>query len=80
MFSQLLSRRQGLVTLRYEQLEGRLLLAIADVEARQVVGLDLFAADPQYADVKGQGYSVVILDHGLDLDHPYFDLRRSSTA
>lgn len=72
MNSQLVSRRHGFVTLRYEQLEGRLLLALADVEARQVVGLDLFGADAQYADVRGQGYSVVILDHGLDLDHPYF--------
>jgi len=82
MYSQLITRRHGFVRLRYEQLERRLLMAVADVEARQVVGLDLLAADPQYSDIDGRGYSVAILDHGIDLNHPYFgdDLVNNSTG
>jgi subtilisin family serine protease len=34
--------------------------------------IDSFRADPRFSDVQGQGYSVVIIDSGIDLDHPYF--------
>ena len=31
-----------------------------------------FHADPRFADVKGKGVSVVVVDTGIDLDHPHF--------
>jgi subtilisin family serine protease len=31
-----------------------------------------FHADPRFSNIKGQGYSVVVIDTGIDLDHPYF--------
>ena len=31
-----------------------------------------FHADPRFADINGQGYSVVVIDSGIDLNHPYF--------
>ncbi|MGB3401310.1 MAG: S8 family serine peptidase [Microcoleaceae cyanobacterium] len=34
--------------------------------------LDAFRSDPRFEDIDGSGYAVVILDSGLDLDHPFF--------
>ncbi|MBM4077524.1 MAG: peptidase S8, partial [Planctomycetes bacterium] len=31
-----------------------------------------FHADPRFSNINGQGYSVVVIDSGIDLDHPYF--------
>jgi Ca2+-binding RTX toxin-like protein len=31
-----------------------------------------FHEDARFQDIDGQGYSVVVLDTGIDLDHPYF--------
>jgi Ca2+-binding RTX toxin-like protein len=31
-----------------------------------------FVADPQFANIKGQGYATVIIDTGADLDSPFF--------
>jgi subtilisin family serine protease len=31
-----------------------------------------FHADPRFADIKGKGVSVVVVDTGIDLDHPHF--------
>lgn len=39
-----------------------------------LIDMDAFRADPRFAAVDGQGLAVVILDTGIDLDHPYFGL------
>ena len=31
-----------------------------------------FHADSRFSDINGQGYSVVVIDTGIDLNHPYF--------
>jgi Ca2+-binding RTX toxin-like protein len=31
-----------------------------------------FRADPRFAGIDGAGYSVVVIDTGIDLDHPFF--------
>ena len=40
--------------------------------ASQLINLDTLNADPQFAGVDGSGYSVVVIDTGLDVDHPFF--------
>ena len=35
-------------------------------------GMASFRADPRFADIQGQGHTVVILDTGIDPDHPAF--------
>jgi hypothetical protein len=40
--------------------------------AQQLIGLDVLRTDPRYADLDGRGLSVVVIDTGLDLDHPFF--------
>jgi subtilisin family serine protease len=44
--------------------------------------IDSFRADPRFSDVQGQGYSVVIIDSGIDPDHPYFgaDINRDGVS
>jgi subtilisin family serine protease len=37
-----------------------------------LTNISSFHADSRFADVDGQGYSVVIIDTGIDLNHPYF--------
>lgn len=37
-----------------------------------LINLDDFRSDYRFAQVDGAGFSVVILDTGIDLDHPYF--------
>jgi hypothetical protein len=41
-------------------------------EAASLINLDQFRSDPSYASVDGSGFAVVILDTGIDLDHPFF--------
>ncbi len=36
------------------------------------VGIDQLRADPRFADVDGRGWSVVVIDGGIDVDHPFF--------
>ena len=36
------------------------------------INLDDFRADPRFVGIDGAGYSVVILDTGIDGDHPFF--------
>lgn len=60
------------IRLRYEALEERVLLSIRDIGARANIRLDDFVADSQYAGVRGTGYSVAIIDHGIEMNHPYF--------
>jgi subtilisin family serine protease len=61
------TRRSRCRALAVERLEDRRALA-----ADSLIGLDLLRADPRFADLDGSGYSVVVIDHGIDLDHPFF--------
>ncbi|PAX51879.1 putative Ig domain-containing protein [Brunnivagina elsteri] len=40
--------------------------------ATNLINLDDFQADTRFANIKGQGYTTVIIDTGIDLDHPFF--------
>jgi len=40
--------------------------------ATNPIGLDKFWADSRFANIKGQGYSTVIIDTGIDVDNPLF--------
>ncbi len=42
------------------------------VESSLLIKLDEFRNMPAYAGIDGSGFSVVILDTGIDLDHPFF--------
>jgi len=37
-----------------------------------LINIDDFRNDSRFAGIDGSGYSVVIIDSGIDLDHPYF--------
>jgi hypothetical protein len=37
-----------------------------------LINLDDFRADPRFSSIDGSGYASVILDTGIDLDHPFF--------
>ena len=41
-------------------------------QSTSLINLDDFRADPCFAGINGNGFSVVILDTGIDLDHPFF--------
>ncbi len=41
-------------------------------EASDLVGLTALRNNVEFAGITGSGYSVVIIDSGLDLDHPFF--------
>jgi hypothetical protein len=41
-------------------------------DANALIGLDLLRADPRFEGIDGSGYSVVVIDHGVDLDHSFF--------
>ena len=45
---------------------------LALVEAAELIDLPAFRSDLRYAGIDGSGFSVVILDSGIDLDHPFF--------
>ncbi len=40
--------------------------------ATNLINLDDFQADTRFTNIKGQGYTTVIIDTGIDLDHPFF--------
>jgi len=40
--------------------------------AIQLIDLDAFWADPRFADYDGAGFATVVIDTGIDLDHPFF--------
>jgi hypothetical protein len=42
------------------------------VQSRDLINLTDFRADPRFAGIDGSGFSVVILDTGIDLNHPFF--------
>ena len=37
-----------------------------------LIRMDEFRADPRFINVDGRGYSVVVLDSGIDVNHPFF--------
>ncbi|KKK50508.1 hypothetical protein LCGC14_3124340, partial [marine sediment metagenome] len=39
-----------------------------------LIRMDEFRADPRFAGIDGSGFTTVILDTGIDLDHPFFGL------
>ena len=41
-------------------------------ESANLIGMGTFRADPDYVGIDGGGYAVVILDTGIDRDHPFF--------
>jgi hypothetical protein len=41
-------------------------------ESGPLIDLDKFRSDPNYAGVDGSGFAAVIMDTGIDLDHPFF--------
>ena len=41
-------------------------------ESESLINLDTFRADARFAGIDGSGYAIVIIDTGIDLDHPYF--------
>jgi len=44
----------------------------SDAEASSFTGLDQFRADARFAGIDGEGYTVVVIDTGIDLNHPAF--------
>jgi subtilisin-like proprotein convertase family protein len=45
---------------------------IQTAQSGPVINIDDFRADPRFAGINGGGFSVVVLDTGVDLDHPFF--------
>ena len=43
-----------------------------NTSATHLINLDAFQSDPRFANIKGQGYSTVIIDTGINLDNPLF--------
>ena len=41
-------------------------------ESTPLIGLDTFQSDPRFSSYDGSGYAAVVLDTGVDLDHPFF--------
>jgi len=41
-------------------------------ESGDLIRLDDFQADERFTDIDGTGYAAVIIDTGIDLDHPFF--------
>ena len=41
-------------------------------ESADLIGMGTFRAEPEYVGVDGSGFAVVVLDTGIDLDHPFF--------
>lgn len=37
-----------------------------------LIGIDDFRNDPRFSDIDGSGFATVIIDTGIDLDHPFF--------
>ena len=45
---------------------------ISTEQSGSVINIDTFRQTPQYRDIDGSGYAVVILDTGIDLNHSFF--------
>ncbi|MFM7560645.1 S8 family serine peptidase, partial [Cylindrospermopsis raciborskii] len=46
--------------------------AIGDSQALSLISLDQLWQDPRFLNFKGKNYSTVIIDSGIDLNHPFF--------
>ncbi len=44
----------------------------SDAQSGSLIGMDAFRADARFAGIDGRGYATVILDTGIDTDHPFF--------
>jgi len=53
------------------QSEGPAILP-STVESGPLINIDDFRGDARFSGVDGSGYSAVIIDTGIDLDHPFF--------
>ncbi|MGD9632966.1 MAG: S8 family serine peptidase [Pirellulales bacterium] len=42
------------------------------IESNDLIGLNAFRQDPRFAGIDGSGFATVILDTGIDLNHPFF--------
>ena len=47
-------------------------LTLSLVASSSLIGMDTFRADSRYQGIDGSGLATVILDTGIDLDHPFF--------
>ena len=55
-----------------EKVDGEAPIQTQDVESNSLINLNEFHADPRFAGLDGSGFSVVVLDTGIDADHPFF--------
>jgi len=47
-------------------------VGIQTVQSTPLINLDDFRSAPEYSGLNGQGFSIVILDTGIDVNHPFF--------
>ena len=47
-------------------------VGIQTVQSSGLINLNAFRNDPRFAGIDGSGFSVVIIDTGIDLNHPFF--------
>jgi Subtilase family/Calx-beta domain len=54
----------------------------ANQQARSIVGVDTFSADPRFANLQGQSWTVAVIDTGINPQHSFFgtDLDRNGVA
>ncbi len=46
--------------------------SVTNKSAGTLIGLDKLGADPKFSFATGAGFSTVVLDTGIDVDHPFF--------
>jgi subtilisin family serine protease len=42
------------------------------VQSRQIINANAFSSNPSFAGIDGRGFSVAVLDTGIDVNHPFF--------
>ena len=47
-------------------------IGISTAQSASLINLDTFRADPCFSGIDGSDFSVVVLDTGIDRDHPFF--------
>lgn len=45
---------------------------LSDVEGNAAGGVTAFRSDLRFSNIDGRGFSIMVIDTGTDLDHPYF--------
>lgn len=50
----------------------------SDAQSNPVIGLGKLRADPSFAYATGTGYSVAVIDTGIDIDHPAFGVKQAN--